>query len=238
MSETLSQLFRRKADPTPATPNASLFEQLGGEAAVGTAVDIFYRKVMADARINYFFFGVNITEQAAKQKAFLGMAFGGPHEYTGRDMRRSHAKLVGMGLNDRHFDIVLDHLRDTLRDLESPEPLIQQVIAICESTRDDVLGRKPRESEGTASNTLEATSSGGVTEGHSRAVISTPSPLAGETVASILTHIRPLSASSPIREAAEHLAREGAGALPVVDADGKLLGMVTATDLIRYYTRQ
>ena len=152
MSETLTQLFRRKADPTPATPNASLFEQLGGEAAVGTAVDIFYRKVMADARINYFFFGVNITEQAAKQKAFLGMAFGGPHEYTGRDMRRSHAKLVGMGLNDRHFDIVLDHLRDTLRDLESPEPLIQQVIAICESTRDDILGRKPRESEGTAPN--------------------------------------------------------------------------------------
>lgn len=238
MSETLSQLFRRKADPTSATPNASLFEQLGGEAAVGTAVDIFYRKVMADARINYFFFGVNITEQAAKQKAFLGMAFGGPHEYTGRDMRRSHAKLVGMGLNDRHFDIVLDHLRDTLRELESPEPLIQQVIAICESTREDILGRKPRESEGTAPNSPESTSSGGVTEGHSRAVISTPSPLAGETVASILTHTRPLSASSPIREAAEQLARESAGALPVVDADGKLIGMVTAADLIRHYTRQ
>ena len=238
MSETLSQLFRRKADPTPATPNASLFEQLGGEAAVGTAVDIFYRKVMADARINYFFFGVNITEQAAKQKAFLGMAFGGPHEYTGRDMRRSHGKLVGMGLNDRHFDIVLDHLRDTLRELESPEPLIQQVIAICESTRDDVLGRKPRESEGTAPNSPGSTSSSGGTESQSRGVISTPGPLAAETVASILTHIRPLSASSPIREAAEQLARDGAGALPVVDADGKLLGMVTAADLIRHYTRQ
>ena len=238
MSETLSHLFRRKADPTPATPNASLFEQLGGESAVGTAVDIFYRKVMADARINYFFFGVNITEQAAKQKAFLGMAFGGPHEYTGRDMRRSHAKLVGMGLNDRHFDIVLDHLRDTLRDLESPEPLIQQVIAICESTREDVLGRKPRESEGTAPNSPESTSSSGGTESRSRGIISTPGPLAGETVASILTHIRPLSASSPIREAAEQLAHEGAGALPVVDADGKLLGMVTAADLIRHYTRQ
>lgn len=238
MSETLSQLFRRKADPTPATPNASLFEQLGGEAAVGTAVDIFYRKVMADARINYFFFGVNITEQAAKQKAFLGMAFGGPHEYTGRDMRRSHAKLVGMGLNDRHFDIVLDHLGDTLRELESTETLIQQVIAICESTRDDVLGRKPRETEGPTPNPREATSSGGGTESQSRGVISTPGPLAGETVASILTHIRPLSASSPIHEAAEQLARDGAGALPVVDADGKLLGMVTAADLIRHYTRQ
>jgi hemoglobin len=238
MSETLTHLFRRKADPTPETPNASLFEQLGGEAAVGTAVDIFYRKVMADARINYFFFGVNITEQAAKQKAFLGMAFGGPHEYTGRDMRRSHAKLVGMGLNDRHFDIVLDHLRDTLRELESPEPLIQQVIAICESTRDDVLGRKPRETDGPTPNPLESTSSGGVTEGHSRTVISTSGALAGETVASILTHIRPLSASSSIREAAEQLAREGTGALPIVDADGKLLGMVTAADLIRHYTRQ
>ena len=238
MSETLTQLFRRKADPTPATPNASLFEQLGGEAAVGTAVDIFYRKVMADARINYFFFGVNITEQAAKQKAFLVMAFGGPHEYTGRDMRRSHAKLVGMGLNDRHFDIVLDHLRDTLRELQTPEPLIQQVIAICESTRDDVLSRKPREPDGPAPNFPETAPGADVTGRHARTVGSTSGALVTETVASILAHIKPLSASSPISEAAEQLAREGAGALPVADADGKLLGMVTAADVIRHYTRQ
>jgi hemoglobin len=239
MSDTLANLFRRKADPTPETPDASLFEQLGGEAAVGTAVDIFYRKVMADARINYFFFGVNITEQAAKQKAFLSMAFGGPHEYTGRDMRRSHAKLVGMGLNDRHFDIVLDHLRETLLELQAPEPLIQQVIAICESTRDDVLSRKPRETDGHAPILpVPAATSAPVTERHPVPASSAPSSAVDETVASILTKGRTLSASSPIHEAAELLSREGAMALPVVDAEGKLLGMVTAADLLRHYARR
>ncbi len=128
-------------DSTQATPNASLFEKLGGEAAVNAAVDIFYRKVIADARINTFFFGVDMAQQAAKQKSFLTMAFGGPHHYTGQDMRKGHAKLVQLGLNDRHFDIVLDHLGGTLRDLGVPENLNSEVIAIAESTRADVLGR-------------------------------------------------------------------------------------------------
>ena len=58
-------------------PNASLFEQLGGTAAVDAAVDIFYRKVLGDDRINRFFEGVDMEKQAAKQKAFLTMASGG-----------------------------------------------------------------------------------------------------------------------------------------------------------------
>jgi hemoglobin len=128
-------------DATTATQNATLYEQLGGEPAVNAAVDIFYRKVIADARINTFFFGVDMAQQAAKQKAFLTMAFGGPHHYTGLDMRKGHAKLVQLGLNDKHFDIVLDHLGGTLRELGVAENLIAQVIAIAESTREDVLGR-------------------------------------------------------------------------------------------------
>ncbi len=128
-------------DRTQATPNASLFEKLGGESAVNAAVDIFYRKVIADPRINTFFFGVDMVQQAAKQKAFLTMAFGGPHHYTGQDMRKGHARLVQLGLNDRHFDIVLEHLGGTLRDLGVAENLNSEVIAIAESTRADVLGR-------------------------------------------------------------------------------------------------
>lgn len=121
--------------------NQSLYEKLGGELAVNAAVDIFYKKMIADPRVNRFFFGVDMAQQAAKQKAFLTMAFGGPHHYTGLDMRKGHARLVQMGLNDRHFDAVLEHLGNTLRELRVAEPLIGQVIAIAESTRTDVLGR-------------------------------------------------------------------------------------------------
>ncbi|MBS4052658.1 group I truncated hemoglobin [Methylomonas rivi] len=120
----------------------SLYEQLGGEAAVNAAVDIFYRKVLGDHRINRFFENTDIEKQAAKQKSFLTMAFGGPNNYNGADMRQAHAHLVQkLGLDDSHFDAVMEHLTGTLVELSVPQNLIDQVAAIAESTRADVLNR-------------------------------------------------------------------------------------------------
>lgn len=119
----------------------ALFQKIGGEQAVNVAVDIFYRKVLADDRVNGFFDDVDMERQAAKQKAFLTMAFGGPNHYTGADMRRGHAHLVARGLNDTHFDIIVDHLSATLRELNVPQDSIDEVATICEGTRADILGR-------------------------------------------------------------------------------------------------
>ncbi|MEO8099072.1 MAG: group 1 truncated hemoglobin [Acidobacteriota bacterium] len=119
----------------------SLFDQIGGAAAVEAAVDNFYRRVLVDERVSRFFEGVDMDRQRAKQKAFLTMAFGGPHNYSGKDMRTGHAHLVKMGLNDSHVDAIIEILGATLADLGVKEDLIQQVAAIAESTRNDVLGR-------------------------------------------------------------------------------------------------
>ena len=121
--------------------DSTLYNRIGGEAAVNAAVDIFYRKVLNDHRINRFFDNVDMEKQAAKQKAFLTMAFGGPHNYTGEDMRKGHAHLVKMGLDDSHFDAVVEDLGATLEELNVPQELIAEVVAICETTRNDVLGR-------------------------------------------------------------------------------------------------
>ncbi len=118
-----------------------LYEDLGGAAAVNAAVDIFYRKVLRDERISRFFKGVDMEKQAAKQKSFLTMAFGGPNKYTGLDMRKAHAHLVMQGLNDAHFDAVVEDLGATLKELKVPDNLIAKVAAIAETTRNDVLGR-------------------------------------------------------------------------------------------------
>ena len=119
----------------------SVYDRIGGEAAVDAAVDVFYRKVLADDRINEFFDGVDMERQAGKQKAFLTMALGGPHNYTGKDMRVGHAHLVARGLNDSHFDAVMENLGATLSELGVPADLIGEAAAIAESTRNDVLGR-------------------------------------------------------------------------------------------------
>ena len=119
----------------------NLFDKIGGNASVNAAVDIFYRKVLADDRINMFFEGVDMEKQSAKQKAFLTVAFGGPNNYTGKDMRDAHAHLIERGLNDSHFDAVMEHLGATLKELNVPDELIVEAAAIAESTRNDVLGR-------------------------------------------------------------------------------------------------
>lgn len=119
----------------------SLYERIGGEPAVNAAVDLFYRKVLNDHRINRFFDNADMEKQIAKQRAFFTMAFGGPNNYTGKDMRNAHAHLVDMGLNDSHFDAVMEHLGATLIELEVPQDLIAEAAAIAESTRNDVLGK-------------------------------------------------------------------------------------------------
>lgn len=124
-----------------ANMGKTLYDRLGGEPAVNAAVDIFYRKVLNDHRINRFFDNVDMEKQAAKQKAFLTMAFGGPHNYSGEDMRKGHAHLVKMGLDDSHFDAVVEDLGATLEELNVSNELIAEVVAICETTRNDVLGR-------------------------------------------------------------------------------------------------
>jgi len=119
----------------------SLYDKLGGEAAVDAAVDIFYRKVLADKRISQFFEGVDMEDQAAKQKAFLTLAFGGPNNYTGKDLRSGHAHLVKNGLNASHFDAVMENLGATLKELNVPDELISEAASIAESTRNDILGQ-------------------------------------------------------------------------------------------------
>lgn len=120
----------------------TLYERIGGTAAVKAAVDIFYGKVLADDRIKHFFENVDMAAQNAKQRAFLIMAFGGPNAYTGADMRHAHAPLVVRGLNDGHFDAVVENLATTLLELGVAASDIQEVAKIAESVRSDVLGRQ------------------------------------------------------------------------------------------------
>ncbi|HWU86259.1 MAG TPA: group 1 truncated hemoglobin [Kofleriaceae bacterium] len=120
---------------------ATVYDLIGGAAAMEAAVDAFYRRVLSDDRIAQFFDGVDMERQAAKQKAFLTMVLGGPSAYTGKDMRAAHAHLVARGLSGAHFDAVVEHLGATLAELGVPAELIGQVAATAESVRGDVLGR-------------------------------------------------------------------------------------------------
>jgi len=116
----------------------SVYEAIGGAAAVDAAVDIFYRKVLVDDRISEFFDTVDMEEQHKKQKAFLTMAFGGPNDYTGKDMREAHAH---MNLEEEHFTAVAEALVGTLQELSVPQEHIDSIVGIAVSVKDDVLNK-------------------------------------------------------------------------------------------------
>ena len=119
----------------------TLYERLGGAPAIDQAVDIFYRKMLADDRVADFFDDTDMDRQIAKQKAFLTMVFGGPAKYTGKDMREGHKHLIARGLNDKHVDIVIEHLGGTLKELGAADADIAAVAAIANGARNDVLNR-------------------------------------------------------------------------------------------------
>ena len=120
----------------------SLYERIGGDAAISAAVDVFYRKVLTDDRISSFFETTDMDAQHAKQKSFLTFVCGGPANYSGKDMRGAHAHMVAdQGLADVHFDAVMEHLGGSLKELGVADALIAEVAAIAESTRSDVLGK-------------------------------------------------------------------------------------------------
>jgi hemoglobin len=119
----------------------SLFNDLGGAKALDAVVDVFYKKVLADDRVNGFFEGTDMAQQARKQKAFLTFAFGGPNKYTGKNMADGHAHLVARGLNDSHVDAIVEILGATLKEFNVPDEKIKEVADVAESVRGAVLGR-------------------------------------------------------------------------------------------------
>lgn len=121
---------------------SSLYERLGGAAAIDLAVDMFYDKVLADDRIKHFFVNTDMARQRQHQKMFLTVAFGGSNAYSGKGMRDAHAHLVTkMGLDESHFDAVVENLAATLTELGVAAPLIGEVAAVAASVKDDILGR-------------------------------------------------------------------------------------------------
>ena len=60
---------------------ATLYENLGGQAALDAFVPALCDKVLTDDRLRSIFRGVDMERQGRMLKAFLTMGFGGPDDY-------------------------------------------------------------------------------------------------------------------------------------------------------------
>jgi hemoglobin len=105
----------------------SIYEAIGGEAALQAAVERFYERVTADPALSPFFDGMDMRKLKIHQVAFLGQAIGGPKRYNGSGLQRAHAHLR---IEQRHFDRVAEHLVGTLRESAVPDALVTSIMGL------------------------------------------------------------------------------------------------------------
>jgi hemoglobin len=116
----------------------SIYEQLGQEHGIRTAVDDFYQRVLADPALQPYFEGADMSRLRAHQTKLLVQVTGGPVEYDGRDLATAHQSL---DITPQDFDRVVGHLASTLTDLGVEQATIAQVGAALSAHRGDIVSR-------------------------------------------------------------------------------------------------
>ena len=123
--------------------NTSLYERIGGENALDSLVEMFYKKVLDNDHVKGFFDGVDMNKQKLKQKQFLSSALGASTTYTGRSLDIAHRKLVeNQGLKNEHFDTIVKLMHESLKELNLDDSVVNEILLILESTRNKVLSVK------------------------------------------------------------------------------------------------
>ena len=106
-------------DPTSATVRPTVYDAIGGSAAVAATVDVLYDRLLADPQLAHHFDGVDVRGLATHMRAFLTAALGGPELYQGRDMAAAHARL---GITSADWDATVGHVVASLESLNvAPE---------------------------------------------------------------------------------------------------------------------
>jgi hemoglobin len=106
------------------TTITSVYDRIGGSAAVAAAVDGLYDRILGDPVLAWWFANTDMRKQKRHMRAFMAAALGGPSVYAGRDMAAAHA---GMKITDVAFDHVVGHLVDTLTELSVPTETIAEI---------------------------------------------------------------------------------------------------------------
>lgn len=114
----------------------SLYEKLGGKEAISAVVDNFYDRMLQDETVKHFFDTIDMERQRRHQALFISYALGGPNQYSGESMAKVHK---GMNLQPIHYDAVIKHLSDALRDFKISDADIQKVKEKLDTLKDDIL---------------------------------------------------------------------------------------------------
>lgn len=132
------------AQPTPAEPGQSLYERLGGAYAIASVVDVFIDLLVhndvlnANPRIREARNRVPAPGLKFQVTSLVCQVTGGPCTYAGRSMKEAHAHL---NISEREWQAMLADFRRVLNDFQVPQREQDELVAIVESTKLDIVIR-------------------------------------------------------------------------------------------------
>lgn len=125
----------------------SLYDRLGGEAAIRAVVDEFVARASANPKVNLTRKGTprewdatpeNVAHVKMMLVQLVASASGGPQKYTGRDMKSAHR---GMQISNAEFDAAAADLKASLDKFNVPAAEQGELLKIVASTRGDIVER-------------------------------------------------------------------------------------------------
>ena len=115
----------------------TLFDRVGGEKVIGELIDEFYDRVTSDPDLKPFFKNTSMGKLRRMQREFFSAALDGPITYTGKPLSHVHH---GRGITKQHFARYVDHLLDTLQNLNISDQDVQDIIGRINTYADEITG--------------------------------------------------------------------------------------------------
>lgn len=115
----------------------SLYDRIGGEAAIEAITKAFYERVLADEELRPFFENTAMEKQICMQREFLSSALDGPVVYSGRPLSHAHQE---RGIKSRHFARFVGHFLDTLKAFGVSDEIADEVISRLNTRHNEITG--------------------------------------------------------------------------------------------------
>ncbi len=134
-----------RAEDVSTLKTKSLYERLGGEAAITAVVADFVGRAAADPAVNFTRQGTakpwdptpeNLALLQKHLVQFISMAAGGPQQYEGKDMKTAHAD---MGITSDEFDAIAVDLKASLVTFNVPQQEQDELLAVVATTKGQIV---------------------------------------------------------------------------------------------------
>ena len=132
----VGEVLAQGASSSSGEQKKTLYERLGGEAAISAVVDDFAQRVLADPRIHQKFAKSNAPRLLYFLKQQICAATGGPCKYEGRDMQTAHRN---MGITNGEFNALVEDLVATLNKFNVPKPEQDELLGILAPMRSQIV---------------------------------------------------------------------------------------------------